>query len=347
MNLYKNLCGLVGLSLIFSFSFAQEDETWTSNRADGHAPIGLMGDHMHGKGELMFSYRYMRMNMDGMRSGTDALDIAEVLNPEQGNFLISPTRMPMDMHMLGIMYAVSDQITLMGMVNYLSLAMDHETRAGGNFTTESAGLGDLRLSALVKLFDKNRQRIHANIGLSIPTGSIDQMDVTPASAPNEMQLPYPMQLGSGSFDLLPGLTYLAQAKRASLGAQLLGTIRLGENARNYRLGNQLDLNLWAAYSLAQSFSTSFRLNANMSEEISGSDETYMMMVNNRMVPTVFPENFGGTQLNAALGANYYFYSGGLKNVRIAAEVGLPVYQDLNGFQMDRYLVFTLGIQYAL
>lgn len=39
----------------------------TSVRADGHAPIGVMGDHTHAAGEWMFSYRYMRMEMGGQR----------------------------------------------------------------------------------------------------------------------------------------------------------------------------------------------------------------------------------------------------------------------------------------
>ena len=36
-----------------------------AHRADGHAPIGVMGDHRHHEGGLMLSYRYMRMWMEG------------------------------------------------------------------------------------------------------------------------------------------------------------------------------------------------------------------------------------------------------------------------------------------
>ena len=39
-------------------------------RADSHAPIGVMGDHLHGAGEFMISYRYMHMDMAGSRIGT-------------------------------------------------------------------------------------------------------------------------------------------------------------------------------------------------------------------------------------------------------------------------------------
>ena len=43
------------------------------SRPDAHAPIGVMGDHTHDKGEWMLSYRYMYMNMTGNRVGTDSV----------------------------------------------------------------------------------------------------------------------------------------------------------------------------------------------------------------------------------------------------------------------------------
>ena len=40
-------------------------------RADGHAPIGVMGDHPPKTGEWMLSYRFMRMHLEGNRIGTN------------------------------------------------------------------------------------------------------------------------------------------------------------------------------------------------------------------------------------------------------------------------------------
>ena len=40
-----------------------------SAQPDDHAPIGVMADHQHQKGEWMISYRYMGMAMDGNRDG--------------------------------------------------------------------------------------------------------------------------------------------------------------------------------------------------------------------------------------------------------------------------------------
>jgi len=39
------------------------------------------------------------------------------------------------------------------------------------------------------------------------------------------RLPYPMQIGSGTFDLYPGLTYTGQRDQAGWGGQVLATIR--------------------------------------------------------------------------------------------------------------------------
>ena len=77
----------------------------------------------------------------------------------------------------------------------------------------------------------DRHRVLVGAGISFPTGSIDKKDDTPA-APDQ-QLPYPMQLGSGTFDLLPGLTYLGQAGKLGWGAEAMATLRLGENSNDY------------------------------------------------------------------------------------------------------------------
>ena len=52
--------------LLASAVSAHEDagsDNWSGARPDGHAPIGVMGEHTHKAGEWMFSYRYMHMSM--------------------------------------------------------------------------------------------------------------------------------------------------------------------------------------------------------------------------------------------------------------------------------------------
>nr|WP_299387038.1 transporter [Allomuricauda sp.] len=315
-----------------------QNNKWSAGRPDGHAPISVMGDHMHGKGEWMFSYRYMYMNMDGLRNGTDDATTETAL----ANYIVTPTTMPMNMHMLGAMYAPSDNVTLMVMFNYLAMEMDHLTRMGGTFTTESSGFGDINLSLLYRFFNKNRQSLHGQLGLSIPAGSITESDVTPASAPNETELPYPMQIGSGTVDPILALTYLAQGEVFSWGTQARAVLRFGENNREYRYGNRYGLNNWLAVKAAEWISFSARLEGLIVGELEGADPN----LNPMMVITADTDNSGGTFLNGGLGFNIYVPSGGLKNLRLGFELATPLLQDLNGIQLQNKETLTLGAQYS-
>ncbi|MCB0720987.1 MAG: transporter [Ignavibacteriae bacterium] len=316
---------------------------WTSARPDGHAPIGVMGDHVHSKGEMMFSYMFMNMYMSGMLDGTDEVLEETVVTPSGPYYYtVTPKNMTTQMHMLGIMYAPSNYVTITAMVPYLIKSMDHTTRSGVNFTTESNGLGDITLSGIFKLYNKNRNAILGNLGVIFPSGKIDAMDVTPASSPNETILPYPMQLGSGTFGIMPAITYLGQTKGFSWGVQSGATIRFGENNRDYRLGNKYYGTIWAAAPIAQWISASFRVTGNRVDNITGADTT----LNANMVPTANPNLQAGTRVDAAFGFNLYSYTGGTRNLRFGIEGSSPIYQNLDGPQLKASWSVTAGIQYS-
>ena len=80
-----------------------------------YAPTGIMGDHLHPKGGLMVSVRYMYMYMEGNRQGSDRIADEEVYD----SYMVVPQEMKMDMAMLGVMYAPSDKLTLMLMQNFI------------------------------------------------------------------------------------------------------------------------------------------------------------------------------------------------------------------------------------
>ena len=324
------------ITLSTSVHVLAQTEAWTSGRPDGHAPIGVMGDHRHGQGEWMVSYLYMRMGMQDNLNGTERLTNEAVL----ANFMVAPQQMTMTMHMVGVMHAPTDRLTLMAMARYLTNDMNLRTRMGINFTTVGQGFGDTRVSAIYGLFNRGKQTMHFNLGVSIPTGSISERHPTPMEA--DVQLPYPMQTGSGTWDVLPGLTYLGQGNHLSWGAQAMGTVRLGENNRGYSLGNQLDGTGWVAYRWNHWWSTSLRLAGSTVGAIDGRDEE----LNPMMVTTADPNNFGGQQLTGLLGVNFYVHQGYLYNQRLAVEAGVPLYQNLNGPQMAVQSVLTLGWQWA-
>lgn len=323
-------------SLLVTVSISNAFAEHIHERADTHAPIGVMGDHVMSEGELMFSYRYMKMNMDGNREGTD-----RVSTPLEG-FMVSPLSMDMEMHMLGGMYAPSDRLTLSIMVPVLSISMDHRVNMNGvEFTTESDGVGDITLASVYKISDTNNSNFLFNFGLNIPTGSIDEKDGLPVSMGVAVQLPYPMQTGSGTFDITPGLTYTRSFDSWSWGAQGLYTYRISENDNDYALGNKVNLSVWAARVLNKSFSVSARLNALDWANVDGADSELAPMPT---VPTKNPDLRGGQRVDALIGVNYVAHS--LNHLRFALEVGAPIFQDLDGPQLEADLVLTLGTQYT-
>ncbi len=323
---------------------------YTDDKPNAHGPIGMMGDHTHEAGEMMFSYRLMHMFMEGNRYGTNRLTNDEVIG--QGSvpsgYLVVPESMRMWMHMFGFMYGWNDTVTLTVMVPYLNNSMNHVMRNGRKFTTRSEGFGDIRFGSLWRLWAVEApsiggHRFHLNLSLSVPTGDIEPTDRTPMG-PNT-RLPYPMHLGSGTFDFYPGITYGGEMGRASWGVQAIGTLRTGKNSNDFSKGDAYTVNVHGAYEIMPNWlSSSVRLSWNHWEAYDGADPAIGTTMNQmRIVQTAFPSLLGGQRLDILFGVNALFPDFmGLEN-RLAVEGGLPVYQYLDG-QLETDSIVTFGWQ---
>jgi len=317
---------------------------WAGSGPAGHAPIGVMGDHTHKKGEVMLSYRYMRMGMEGMRDNDDRISRSDVL--ADPNFAITPKSMDMEMHMLGAMYAPIDRLTLMVMIPYVKLQMDHRVANGTTFTTSSEGLGDVSVSAMIDLWEKGHHKVHGTLGISFPTGSITKQDKLPVPAPpppagQTRRLPYPMQLGTGTYDFLPALTYNGHQDVWSWGSQISAEIRMNENHADYRVGDEYALTAWGAREWAKWVSTSLRVEWSQIVNHRGGDDAIA-----GPVPTTDPGRRAAMRLDLLAGVNFIVPSTPLEGIRIAIEAGLPIYERVDGPALETDWLMTLGLQYA-
>lgn len=329
---------LGAIILCVNFSNAQNENEWKSNRPDGHAPISVMGDHVHQKGEIMFSYRLMSMGMNGCLHESDDIDDSEILN----SYMAAPHEMSMNMHMLGAMYAPIERLTFLAMANYNSMTMNLQTRMGLNFTTESVGFSDVKIGALVKILNFKKQALHANVMVNIPTGNIDKKGITPMMT-MESKRAYPMQLGSGTWDPSAGLTYLRQKENVSFGFQGVYTFRMGENTEGYVLGNHLNATTWLAIKVSNFLSVSASGTYSHFGSITGEDAE----MNPMMMPLFNTTNSGKSQFDLGIGANAYIPSGKLKKFRFGAELKMPAYQKVEGIQMRNIWTGILGLQYSI
>ena len=172
----------------------------------------VLGGHTHPSGQAMMGYQYMHTSMSGLYQGSREIMPAAAF--AQG-FAAVHTGMEMNMHMFELMYAPTERLTLMAMLPYKTMDMVHLEKDGNSFKQSAEGLGDLEVMGLITLFGdihKGGHRLVLNAGLSFPTGSINVKDHghgNPLAA--LVQLEYFMQFGSGTYDVMPGLTYLGEA----------------------------------------------------------------------------------------------------------------------------------------
>lgn len=329
-------------------------------------PVGVMGAHLPGKGKVMLMYTPMFMKMDGSRIGTRGVSPETIvttvpnrfdMNPampgvQPATLRIAPDEMSMEMHMLSGMYGITDQISLMVMTAYVEKRMTMITFQGPAGATRlgvtegsTEGLGDTTLALAFNLWKGHGHRVNGTLGVSIPTGSIDERGtmLMPHNAMMTMRSSYGMQLGTGTYDLVPSLTYMGNAGRLGWGAQYKARIALeDENDEGYRWGNQHEVTAWLSYSLTEGLSGTARLAASTQDQIHGADPNIRGIFQG-----TYPEFYGGDRIEAFLGLNGHMTFADGTMARLGVEAGVPLYQDLNGPQLQRdwSLAFTAGVHF--
>jgi hypothetical protein len=322
---------LLWILLIITTISAQADQL--TLRPDAHAPIGVMADHGHKKNEWMVSHRYMSMQMDSLYNGTSKISV------DSSSFMMNPTDMQMDMHMLGTMYGLSNSVTLTAMINYSNNSMTMINKMGEKSAMNSSGFNDAKLGAIFKISNSKQDQLLVNTAISLPIGSIDEKN------DSDMYLPYGMQLGSGTYDISLGSTYTAYKSDYSYGAQVNGIFRLGKNKFDYALGNQYNLTTWAQKNWTNELSTSIRGTTLFITDITGesSNVSAMQLANSPL----FTTEQGKVQANIGLGVNYFPKTNFLSGTRLAAELTIPVFKHTNTLNLTTDSTITFGIQRVL
>tara|TARA_R110002049_G_scaffold2750_10_gene22459 strand:- start:107454 stop:108500 length:1047 start_codon:yes stop_codon:yes gene_type:complete len=330
---------VIALSLLATIStVASADHSGRKKLADKHAPAGIMGDHLHEVGEWMVEYKYMNMYMDDNRIGETTVSDATALGtstpvgpPGPGitidgittNQGATPTNMTMEMHMTHLMYGATEDITVYTMLMLPSLTMDHTRANFTEFTTHNSGFGDTAFGALLNLASDDNEDLIFNLGCTVPTGDIYRESSIPTGSPTA--LPYPMRLGSGTFNFRPGLTYKYFSDSWSWGAQFQTDLPIGRNYRGYSVGEEFRINTWSSYLLSDKVSVSWRGEHVWQNEYDGFDPA----TNDALISTNVESFRGGYWYNMGFGAQ-----ANLNGHYLNAEVVPTIRQDLHGIQLE-------------
>jgi hypothetical protein len=329
---------VAAVSLFVAMPLTAQEHTWDRNRPDGHAPIGLLSDVTLSAGDVMFSYRYSRDSFQGLRLGSDLISFDAAFDFE---FTVVPAELTVETHEAELRLGLTDDISISGLVPFRFKQMTNLTDGGTSFyITDSSDLGDVEVRLLVDLFEIGEYRAHLSVGGSAPTGEIADRDLTPQTFPRVTQLPFSMQNGSGTWDILPALAFSAQNEFATVGAQAEAVIRMGSNDRNYTLGNRFGGTVWASYMLNEWLSASARVVFETWEDVDGADAA----TDGNADVSANPFATGGKRTSLPLGFNVLLREGPLAGVRLAVEWQYVISENLNGPQQSQNNGLTIGWQ---
>lgn len=338
--------------LYIFFLFLLVSHLSSAAQAIGHAPIGVMADHTHKKGESMISLRLSYMKMKGNKlngndiSEEDILNISNPLSNSPANLSIVPKDMSMRMLMIGGMYAPSDKLTIMAMAMFMEKKMNLDSYHGmsrnylGSFSTSNEDLSDVSFSVLINLQELEKSRWHLEVGLNKSIGSEAKqaLVLTPMNTQIHMLMPYGMQAGDKSLRYVVSLTNSYSYRDDILFGNQVRLVKAIDE-RIWSFGDKASYDSWFQYSINDNFSISTRLNINLQKKINGNNSSLVSPIQ-----TANPENYGGNIANLGLGLNFLTKTTSNNPDRLAIELLTPIYQDKKGLQMKDKGELIFGYQ---
>jgi hypothetical protein len=200
-------------------------------------------------------------------------------------------------------------------------------------------LGDVKLYALYSPLNKRNHQVLVSAGISIPVASTTVKGKAEDMMYPGSNLPYGMQLGSGTYDVLPCINYVYQNGKITASAQVSAVLRTGTTASGYKLGNEATLNSWVAWQWLSTLSSSLRMEGSQTGRISGNDPS--LYIYNE--PSANPSNYGGQKVIGYIGSALHVPKRMLSNTTLGVEYGIPVYQYWNGSQMKLQQVLNASV----
>jgi len=330
-------------------------------KCGGNMPLNIPGGGVPETHEFRLKLSPEFMLMNGLRNNTDHVNVDSLLGmpvmggKPTGKFMAVQEKMYMSMTNLAIGYSFTDDffagLMFMGMDKRMDMKFNKfMTGLTGQtgYRMKSHGAGDTMLMTKYLLYADDplipTSEVSLFTGLGLPTGSIDERNAThPLAFRQKELLPYGMQLGSGTFDPIFGLLY--QGSKAPLwwGVNGMYTGRFYDNRRHYRLGNKIRYDLYAMVQLSYNLVGEFQINGDWEGSITGQADEARSGASGHakqgnpnspfMTPLWDPANYGGNNLFVTLGLQWQPVPLHILNL----QVGLPVYRNINGPQLERDL----------
>lgn len=309
-------------------------------------PIGIFADNNLPQGRFVLSITPTFANYSGILIGTQGVsndyivsNVPFFLKPKT-KVRIVPQDIAVDIQAVRLRYGVTNDFEIILDTGWVEKALDTLVFKGtsgikplGDNYPETSSIVDTILTGVYRIYQDNINRFQLSLGLSFPTGTDD-------ATFNDFRLPtgkltntrgfYGMQLGTGTFDILPGVVYAGYLGPWSWGLSYRARLPLDYNSQGYKYGNLHEFNGWAGYTWIPGITTTFRVCGTTQGHIDGFDH----LITGPAVPAN-PLFYGGQRVELFGGGSIDGKLIGIDNALIMVEAGAPVYQDLNGPQIKK------------
>jgi hypothetical protein len=290
-------------------------------------PIDPQSLNLPMAGQWTFDLSQQYIDQDRLQHGRQ--EVSNPVPPEEGEL---ERRTVNRITTLLANYAATPDLLLSAALPYVTRY--HEHFDSGEFQTYHLdGIGDASLSARYRFLPE----LWGGFAVKLPTGNRSSKnskgdEAEPTIAP-----------GSGSTDVSASIVYQTSANVPSLTHGPLGNTgtmplflgvtgkRNGIGTKDYRAGNELQVNAGANYPVSQTFQVLFQLNyrAKTKDDVGETD--------------AIRDDTGGTFLYASPGARVSFSP----HAAIYGYVQVPIYQRVNGTNIVSRYNFFGGLQVRL
>ncbi len=296
---------LISMSVIFTFLFFGSRQALAiGGCGTGHAPSETKETPVK-EGQLDISIFHSYGDYDNFLEGDSA-----VTNMGGNKAIIQETDLFLD-------YGVSERIKVSLLVPYVR--KEQWTKKFGTRVAE--GIGDMAIYGKYQITSFQNPKsplLFLGMGLKFPTGGTDE--------PSEgQQLPPAFQLGTGSFDLIPILSYYQRFDKYALFANMQYRISLEHNKRGYQFGQEYRARAGAVY-LVPTQVVEVALIGALDYLYAGRDDDTESVLPARMRDGTTVLNTGGRFLNFTPGIRL----GITQRLALLAEVSIPLLEDWNG-----------------
>jgi hypothetical protein len=324
------------------------------------APVGIFGANLPGAGHAVFTYSASYLRTDGNMIGTSSVSPNYIIShiysgktPVAGNHLLRVV--PISGESFGqyftINYGVTSDFAVVATGGYLYKNKELLTYKGQQGTTplgtsqpSTQGISDTTIAGIGRIYKDDINRVLVSFGLGLPTGRYNNTwtPLSPSGTYTTKVAVYGMQEGSGSVAAIPGITYKGFHGLWSWGLSYRAWLPFGNNPDGWRFGDLSAVTGWAGYSWLPGFTTTTRLGWVTQDHIHGSSRAILGYAEGND-----PQFYGGTWVDLNFGVSLSGRYFNLPKLTIQAEVGVPLYQRLNGPQAAASWAGVLRLQYKL